>query len=52
MYKYNITHDIRKLFNKITKEDYYEPIEIRSGFDDSYIEYESRGGNDNNLLLE
>ena len=51
-YKYNITHDIRNLFNEIAKENYYEPIEIKSAFDGSYITYESRGGNDNNLSLE
>ena len=52
IYKYNITHDICNLFNEITKEDYYEPIEIKSAFDGSYIEYESRGDNDDNLSLE
>ena len=52
IYEYNITHDICNLFNEITKEDYYEPIEIKSAFDGSYIEYESRGDNDDNLSLE
>ena len=51
-YENNITHNIRNLFNEITKEDYYEPIEIKSAFDGSYIEYESRGDNDDNLSLE
>ena len=53
IYEYNITHDICNLFNEITKEDYYEPIEIKSAFDGSYIQYESRGDNDDdNLSLE
>ena len=53
IYQYNITSDISHLFNEITKEDYYEPIEIKSAFDGSYIQYESRGDNDDdNLSLE
>ena len=51
IYKYNITHDIRNLLNEIAKENYYEPIEIKSAFNASYIEYENRGDNDSNLSL-
>ena len=51
-YQYNIVSDIRYLFNEISKEDYYEPIEIKSAFDGNYIEYESKGDNNDNLLLE
>ena len=51
-YQYNITSDIRYLFNEISKKDYYKPIEIKSAFEGNYIEYESRGDNDDNLLLE
>ena len=51
-YQYNTTHDIRYLFNEITKEDYYEPIETKSAFNGNYIEYESRRDNDDNLSLE
>ena len=47
-YQYNTTHNIRYLFNKITKENYYEPIETKSAFDVNYIEYESKGDNDDN----
>ena len=50
-YQYNITRDVRYLFNEIS-EDYYEPIEIKSAFEGNYIEYESRGDNDDNLSLE
>ena len=52
IYQYNITRDIGHLFNEITKENYYGPIEIKSAFDDNYIEYESRRDNDGNLSLE
>ena len=52
IYQYNITSDISHLFNEITKEDYYEPIEIKSAFDGSYIQYESRWDSDDNLSLE
>ena len=52
IYQYNITHDIRNLFNEITKENYYEPIEIKSALDGNYKEYESRGENSDNLSLE
>ena len=43
--------EIENLFNKISEEDYYEPIKIRDSFDGNYIEYESRGDKDNNLSL-
>ena len=51
-YQYSITHDIRNLFNEITKENYYKPIEIKSALDGNYIEYKSRGDNNDNLSLE
>ena len=51
-YQYNVTHDIDHLFNEIPKEEYYEPIEIKSAFDSNYIKYESKGDNDDNLSLE
>ena len=52
IYQNNITRDIGHLFNEITKENYYGPIEIKSAFDDNYIEYEIRRDNDGNLSLE
>ena len=52
IYQYNITHDIRNLFNEISKENYYEPIETKSAFDGNYIEYETRGDNNDNLSLQ
>ena len=52
LYQSNITSDISHLFNEITKEDYYEPLEIKSAFEGSYLQYESRGDSDDNLSLE
>ena len=51
IYQYNITRDIGYLFNEITKENQYEPLEIKSAFDSNYTEYESKGGNNGNLSL-
>ena len=49
---YQYTRDIDYLFNEITKEDYYEPVENKSAFNGNYMEYESRGDNDDNLSFE
>ena len=49
-YQYNITYGLNYLFNE--EEDYYEPTEIKSAFDDTYMLYESRGDNDAKLSLE
>ena len=51
IYQYNITRDIGYLFNEITKENQYEPLEIKSAFDSNYTEYESKGDNNGNLSL-
>ena len=48
-YKYNITYGFKYLFNE---EDYYEPIEIKSAFDDGYMLYESRGDKDAKLSID
>ena len=50
IYQYNITRDIGYLFNEIIKEDPYEPIGIKSAFDGNYIEYESKG-DDNDMII-
>ena len=42
---------IDHLFNEVNKEDYYEPKEIKSAFDGSYVLYESRGDKDNKLAI-
>ena len=52
IYQYNITRNIDNLFNEINREDYYEPIEIKSTFNGNYIEYESKGDKDNLSLEE
>ena len=44
--------EIEYLFNKISEDDYYEPIETSADFDGKYIAYECRGDRDNNLSLE
>ena len=50
-YQDNITYGLDYLFNKVNEEDYYEPKEIRSAFDGSYVLYESRGDKDNMLAI-
>ena len=53
LYKYqdNITYGLDYLFNGVNEEDYYEPKEIKSAFDGSYVLYESRGDKDNMLAI-
>ena len=34
------------------KKDYYKPRKIKTGFDDKYIEYESRGDKNKNFSQE
>ena len=46
-YQDNITYGLDYLFNELSEEDYYEPKEIKSAFDGSYVLYESRGDKDN-----
>ena len=52
LYKYqdNITYGLAYLFNELN-EGYYEPKEIKSAFDGSYMLHESRGGKDSKLAL-
>ena len=40
-YQYNTTYNIKYLFNKISKEDYYELIKTKSAYDGNYREYET-----------
>ena len=53
LYKYhdNIAYRLDYLFNELSEEDCYEPKEIKSAFDGSYMLYESRGDKDNKLAL-
>ena len=51
--EYYEIRDIENLFGEI-KENYYKPVKTISSFDNqfNYIEYESRGDKDKNLLLK
>ena len=44
-------HGLDYLFNEVNEKDYYEPKEIKSAFNGSYILYESRGDKDAKLAL-
>ena len=46
--EYRRVRDIENLFD----ENYYRPIKNKSAFNDNYIEYESKGDKDENLLLK
>ena len=50
-YQDNTTYGLDYLFNDVNEEDYHEPKEIKSAFDDSYALYESRGDKDNMLAI-
>ena len=50
-YQDNVTYGLDYLFNELNEEDYYEPKEIKSAFDGSYMLYESRGAKDAKLAL-
>ena len=49
--KYSITYGLDYLFNELDKGDYYEPREVKSAFDGSYMLYESSGDKDSKLLI-
>ena len=40
------------LFKEVNEEDYYEPKEIKSAFDGSYMLYESKGDKDVRLSID
>ena len=50
-YQGNITYGLDYLFNEVNEEDYYEPKEIKSAFDLSYMLYERREDKDNMLTI-
>ena len=50
-YQDDITYGLDYLFSELNEEDYYEPKEIKSAFDGSYMLYESRGDKDAKLAL-
>ena len=47
--KYQGIRDIENLFDEVDK-DYYKPIKSKNAFNGNYIEYESKGVKDKNLL--
>ena len=53
-YQDNITYGLDYLLNEVNEENYYEPKEIKSAFDGSYVLYvlyESKGDKDNMLAI-
>ena len=49
--QYNITYGLDYLFNELDEGDYYEPGEVKSAFDGSYMLYESSGDRDSKLAI-
>ena len=39
-YRYNITYGLDYLFNELDKVDYYEPKQVKTAFNGSYVSYE------------
>ena len=50
-YQDNISYGLDYLFKELNEEGYYEPKEIKSAFDGSYILCQSRGGKYAKLAL-
>ena len=50
--KYSITYGLDYLFNELDKGGYYEPREVKSAFDGSYVFYESNGDKDSKLSID
>ena len=51
-YQHSITYDLDYLFNELDEVDYYEPKEVKSAFDGSYILYESKTDEDARLSID
>ena len=51
-YQYNITYGLDKLFNRLNKEDYYKPTEVKSVFNGNYVLYESKADKDARLSID
>ena len=49
---YHGIRDIENLFDADTNENYYEPILVKSSFNENYKYYESRGDKDKKLSIE
>ena len=50
-YQDNVIYGLDYLFNEVNEEDYYEPKEIKSAVDGSYMLYKSKGDKDGKLAL-
>ena len=50
-YQYNITYGLDYLFSEFNEVDYYEPKEVKSAFNDSYVLYKNKGDKDNKLAI-
>ena len=50
--EYRGIRNVRDLFDLSIDEDYYEPILVKSAFDDNYIQYKSRGDKGRNLSMK
>ena len=50
--KDKIIRDIRKIFEREQEENYYKPKRVSSFWNNNYIEYESNGCKNSNLLLD
>ena len=50
-YQDNVIYGLDYLFNEVNEEDYYEPKEIKSAVDGSYMLYKSKGDKDAKLAL-
>ena len=50
--EYRGIRNVRDLFDLSIDEDYYEPIIVKSAFDDNYIQYESKGDKGKNLSIK
>ena len=44
--------DIENLFDKVSEEDYYKPILVKSSFKGNYKYYESRGDKEKRLSVK
>ena len=51
LHKCIIKYGLDYLFNELDEVDYYEPKNIKSAFNGSYVLYESKGDKDNKLAL-
>ena len=50
-HQYNIKYGLDYLFIELDEGDYYEPREVKSAFDGSYMLYESSGDKDSKLAI-